>query len=196
MPVLSEALGEVPIERALGWSESSPGRPTALVFVRHFACPTCTARAFELVERRGEIEALGAVVAIIGVGSLEALRAFSERSGLAGATRRAPGEAGVHALTDPSLACHRAAGLARSMSAAVGLRSIGRSLGLYVRGFWAARRADDGDVGQLAGVVVLDARGAVRLEHRARFVGDDLSMNDLIAIFLSERASAHEEWLV
>jgi len=153
-----------------------------LVFLRHFACPSCSDTAHRLAARAHEIDALGCGLVVIGSGSVDALRGFEERLGFSRA---------VVALTDPSLAAHQAAGMVRSKWATFGPRAIARSLSLYAAGHYAKRRADDGDLDQQGGVLVFSRDGLI-FEHRNHFVGDDVEPNEIVAALLVSEASRAE----
>src|SRR5262245_8337380 len=80
--------------------------PCALVFLRHFGCPTCVENVIELLPRLTELRSLGMRVALVGSGKPEHLAPFAARAGLEGRA--------IDLLTDPALAAYRAAGLTRS----------------------------------------------------------------------------------
>jgi|JI10StandDraft_1071094.scaffolds.fasta_scaffold37352_4 peroxiredoxin len=157
-------------------------RPAVLLFLRHFACPSCSSNAHAFVARAPEIDRLGAKLVLIGTGEPAAMAAFGERVGLF--------DGALQIVCDPSLEAHRRASLRRSRASTYGVRSVVRSLVLYARGHYAARRHDDGDVDQQGGLLVLDRRGETLYSHESRWVGDDASPNEVVDILLREAALA------
>jgi peroxiredoxin len=188
MTKLREALAALPVidgdEQTvlLGQLLGPPATPALLVFVRHFACPSCSSTAHAFAARAAEIAALGARLVIVGNGSPAALSGFLERVGL-------PPTAA--AVTDPSLRAHEVAGMLRSKWATFQPRAALRSIGLYLSGHYAKRRADDGDLDQQGGVLLFGAAGLL-FEHRNHFVGDDADPSDVVAALLSESAARAE----
>jgi peroxiredoxin len=188
MTKLREALAALPvIDREehtveLGEVLGPPRSPAVLVFVRHFACPSCSSTAHAFAGRAAEIGALGARLVVIGNGSAVALAGFLERVGFPST---------CIAVTDPSLRAHALAGMVRSKWATFRPRAALRSIGLYLNGHYAKRRADDGDLDQQGGVLVFGAEG-LSFEHRNHFVGDDVDPNDVIGALLRERAARAE----
>lgn len=188
MTNLREELSRLPVRNEKGEAVSlgellrPAPHPAVLVFVRHFACPSCSSTAHVFAARAAEIAALGADLVVLGTGSPEALASFAERVGF---------PASCTIATDPSLRAHALAGMVRSKWATFQPRAALRSIGLYLNGHYASRRPDDGDLDQQAGVLVFGADGVV-LEHRNRFVGDDVDPSDVVAALLRETVARAE----
>jgi peroxiredoxin len=157
-------------EVALGrfWAESD----CLFVFLRHFACPSCSAMVTALLPRVPELAGLGVRVVLVGAGSPEAANAFAARMELDGGH--------VELVTSDDLAAHRAAELVRSSWSTYGPRSVFTSLYLYALGHWAPRRADDGDVTQQGGVLYMTREGRVAFHHVDRDLADRASLNDVV----------------
>ena len=83
--------------------------------------------------------------------------------------------------TDPTLGAYRSAGLERSFLGTYGPRAFFGSLALYAQGHWVKRDADDGDVEQQGGIVLLDRAGNIALIRRDRDLLDHVSMPDVVA---------------
>lgn len=188
MTKLRDALAALPvIDRdeqtvLLGGLLGPPSSSAVVVFVRHFACPSCSSTAHAFAARASEIAALGASLVVVGNGSAAALSGFLERVGFPQTCA---------AVTDPSLRAHAVAGMLRSKWATFQPRAALRSIGLYLSGHYAKRRADDGDLDQQGGVLLFGA-GGLMFEHRNHFVGDDADPSDVVAALLSDRAAKAE----
>lgn len=130
--------------------------------------------------RLDELERLGVSVVLVGNGPPSALAGFVREVSLEG--RR------VTAVTDPSRASYRAAGLRRPRMH--GLRAaieLAQSLGA---GYLHRRRA--GDTLQLGGAFLADDGGRVVYVHRSRSPGDLADPSDVVqaalALFVERRA--------
>lgn len=157
-------------------------RGAVLVFLRHFACPGCWEQTDALAARLPELARLDLPVAFVGLGSVEALARFVEGVRLRGSTARF--------FTDPDGGAHRAAGLSRSGWGTFGPRAVASALRGYARGFGARRRADDGDVLQQGGALVVDGAGALRFAHRGRHPGDLAAASAVVEAALRLRGAA------
>jgi peroxiredoxin len=144
--------------------------PCALVFLRHFGCPTCAENVWELLPRLAELRALGVRVALVGSGAPEHLAPFAARVGLEGRA--------VDLLTDPTLAAYRAAGLARSAWATYRPASLYQMARSIARGHPHAPRR--GDPLQQGGTLLVDHRGRIASYHRNASAGGQLPMVELI----------------
>ncbi len=177
------SIGEVEVLRrdgssvALGrfWREND----CMVMFLRHFACPSCSARLTAFLPRLHELVDLGVGVVLVGAGSVRALGAFAARMRL--------DEGPVELVVSPDLAAYRAAGLERSRWSAFGPRSVAAAIALYVGGHGAARADDDGDVLQQGGVLYVTRAGEVAYRHADRHLGDG---PDWPALFQAALASA------
>jgi peroxiredoxin len=111
MTNLREELSRLPVfdaegrTLALGELLGPAPAPVVLVFVRHFACPSCSSTAHAFAARAVEIAALGASLIVVGSGSPPALSSFAERVGF-------PPSCVV--VTEPTLRAHALAGMLRS----------------------------------------------------------------------------------
>ena len=161
-----------PVPLASFWAQ----RDCVLVFLRHFACPTCSELVGALLPRLPELSALDVGVVLVGAGSPAACDAFSTRMRLDG------GE--LTLVTSPDLAAHHAAGLLRSRAATYGLRSLWTSLALYALGHFARRRPDDGDITQQGGMLYVRRGGELAFQHRNRALGDEASPSEVVELAL------------
>jgi len=150
------------------WAE----QPALLVFLRHFACPGCWEQVSLLAPRLGKLRASGVRVVLVGVAEPSRILPFRDRVQLE--------DAHVDLVVDPSLASHRAAGLARSAWATYGPRGSIGSVMLYARGRYIPRHDDDGDVTQQGGALLVDRASRVVLHHRAAHPTDYLDLGDVL----------------
>jgi AhpC/TSA antioxidant enzyme len=131
--------------------------------------------------RLPELEGLGVSVVLVGNGPPSALPAFVRDMGL---ERR-----GVTAVTDPSLASFRAAGLGRPRVHR--WRAIVETLRAFGAGYRQHRGA--GDARQLGGAVLVDEAGRVLYYHRGRSPGDLADPSDVVqaalALLVARRAA-------
>lgn len=134
--------------------------PAVLVFVRYFGCLFCKQHAAELVARRGDFATRGVEPILIGQGTPDEAREFSERYAK-----------GLRVLADPERASFCAAGMKRgvwtTVNPSVGVRAaVALSQGhrqTHLRG----------DSFQQGGVVVLDQGG----RELYRFVSEEAGLN-------------------
>jgi peroxiredoxin len=128
-------------------------RSCLLVFLRHFACPSCSVRLERTLPRAAELDRLGVRVVLVGCGSPAALARFEARLHIE-ATR-------VTLVVSPDAALYRAFGMVRSGMGTFGPRAALGAAWLYATGHYAARRDDDGDVLQQGGAVLVAPDGSV-----------------------------------
>jgi peroxiredoxin len=158
------------------WQESD----CLLLFLRHFACPSCSVRLTKLLPRLHQLRGLGVRVAIVGLGSTRALRTFAARMKLDGGD--------IDLVVSPNLEAHRWAGLARSKWATYGPRSVAASIAFYVLGHGATRHEDDGDVLQQGGVLFLKKGGRIAFRHADRDLFDGPELSDAVQAALASAA--------
>jgi peroxiredoxin len=179
------SIGEVEVLRrdgspvALGHFWKS--RDCVVMFLRHFACPSCSARLTALLPRLHELIDLGAGVVFVGPGSVRALGAFAARMRLE--------EGPIDLVVSPDLSAYRAADLERSRWSAFGPASVAASIALYVTGHGATRHDDDGDILQQGGVVYVTRDGAVGWRHADRHLGDEPDWSALFQVVLASAAA-------
>ncbi len=149
------------------WAEG----PAAVIFLRHFACISCTEHVTVLAPRLHELTQLGLRVVYVGNGEPRYIEAFVERNAIDLEV--------VEVITDPTLAAHRTLALNRSFGTTFGPRAlwnVGRAL---VSGFRPT--TVEGDEYQQGGVLVVDRDGRVAYLHRDRATGDHADTTDVIA---------------
>jgi hypothetical protein len=143
-----------------------------MIFLRHAACPSCGAQVEELAPHLPTLKKKGARVVLVGLSDPQRLFTFRERLRLE--------DAEVDLVTDPSLACHRAAGFITGPWATLRPASIAASIALYRRGDFYRREPGDGDVQQQGGALLFDKGGQVLLHHVARHLGDRVDMERVV----------------
>ena len=133
------------------------------------------------MERLPEIERLGIGVVRVGNGPPAALAAFARTMNLE--------ERRVTAVTDPSLASYRAAGLLRPRMH--GVRAVIETL--LVLGAGYRKRSRAGDALQLGGVFLVDDAGRIVYHHRSQSPGDLADPSDIVqaalALLVERRAA-------
>ena len=165
-----ETLDGATIPLASLWADG----PVLLLFLRHFACPSCSVRIDRWLPRVAELERLGVGFAIVGCGSHDALARFAERLGL--------DEPGLARRLDvsPDRAAYAAVGFGDSTWGTFGPRAALTAAGLYVAGRYLPRHADDGRITQQGGLVLVDRGGTVRHRHPERSLADARDPSDAI----------------
>lgn len=147
-------------------------QPTLLLFLRHAACPSCGAQVEALGPRLPALKRAGVRVVLVGLTDPSRLLSFRERIRLE--------DAEVDLVTDPTLACHQAAGLVRSVWSAIRPASIGAALRLYAGSSIYRRQDGDGDVLQQGGALLVDRGGTVLVHHVADQMGDLVDMDRVV----------------
>jgi peroxiredoxin len=135
-------------------------RPVFLVFLRHFGCTFCREAVAELAEKRGVIEARGAPLAFVHLGTEEKAKWFFKPYGLLDVPR----------FSDPQGNLYQAFGLARAeLRQYLNSESILRMIGAWTRGHFAFFPA--GDVERMPGAFLLQ-HGEIRKAFRHKLVSD------------------------
>jgi hypothetical protein len=158
--------------------------PIVLVFLRRLGCMLCRTRAAEVDEARAAIESQGARVFAI---SFEFLGEGSDRDG----SWTRSGCWGGTLLTDPTKQAYTALFLRRSILSALYPQT--RAAYLAAARFRATSNVR-GDGLMLGGTFVVDAGGAVLLDHRSAFFGDDAPVGGILKA-LARTATARRRGL-
>lgn len=134
--------------------------PLFLVFLRHFGCTFCREAVAEIADGRQAIEAKGARLAFVHLGTEEKAKWFFTPYGLVDVPR----------FGDPEGRLYEAFGLVRAeLRQYLNPESIKRMLGAWLRGYFVGYPA--GDVERMPGVFLLQ-RGEVRKAFRHKLVSD------------------------
>ena len=135
-------------------------RPVFLVFLRHFGCTFCREAVAELADKRGAIEAQGAPLAFVHLGTEEKAKWFFTPYGLADVPR----------FSDPQGNLYQAFGLLRAeLRQYLNSESILRMLSAWTRGHFAFFPA--GDLERMPGAFLLQ-QGQIRKAFRHKLVSD------------------------
>ncbi|WOO41691.1 peroxiredoxin-like family protein [Rubellicoccus peritrichatus] len=145
------------------------GQPSVFVFLRHFGCIACSEHITAWKPRFAEFERLGICIALIGNGTVEHLKGFVDRYGLA--------EEPVQTLTDPTLELHRMLSLKHSIASTISPWSIKNALRAFGHGHW--QKTVEGDPMQQGGLLIVDSEKRVQLIHREKAVGDFMDVSDV-----------------
>lgn len=147
-------------------------QPCLLLFLRHAACPSCGEQVEELLPSLPNLKKSGVRVVLVGLADPSLLLPFRERIRLE--------DEEVDLVTDPSMACHQAAGLIRSAWSTFRPASVSAALGLYARGKLYRGQEGDGDVLQQGGALFIDQGGTVLLHHVSQHLGDRVDMQKVV----------------
>jgi peroxiredoxin len=135
-------------------------RSVFLVFLRHFGCTFCREAVAEIAEKRGAIEAKGAPLAFVHLGTEDKAQWFFKPYGLLDVPR----------FSDPAGNLYQAFGLAHAeLRQYLNSESIVRMLGAWTRGHFAFYPA--GDVKRMPGAFLLQ-KGEIRKSFRHKLVSD------------------------
>ncbi len=135
-------------------------RPVFLVFLRHFGCTFCREAVADLAEKRGPIEAQGASLAFVHLGTEEKASWFFKPYGLLDVPR----------FGDPQGNLYQAFGLVRAeLRQYLNSESIMRMFGAWMRGHFVGFPA--GDVIRMPGAFLLQ-QGEIRKAFRHKLVSD------------------------
>lgn len=135
-------------------------RSVFLVFLRHFGCTFCREAVAEIAAKRGAIEAQGAPLAFVHLGTEDKAQWFFKPYGLLDVPR----------FSDPTGNLYQAFGLARAeLRQYLNSQSIVRMLGAWTKGHFAFYPA--GDVKRMPGAFLLH-KGEIRKAFRHKLVSD------------------------
>jgi len=135
-------------------------RPVFLVFLRHFGCTFCREAVAELAEKRGAIEAKGAPLAFVHLGTEEKAKWFFTPYGLTDVPR----------FGDPAARLYQAFGLVRAeLRQYLNPKSILRALSALFRGNFVGFPTED--VIRMPGVFLLQ-NTQIRKAFRHKLVSD------------------------
>lgn len=151
---------------------------TLCVFLRHWGCAECSLLLHRLSPRFRELVILRVRVILIGLGSVEGIEQFR-------AKHRFENDE-VLIVTDPTLATHESAGLARGKAHVSGPRALINRAAVRLQGF--TNQVGNGDTLQQGGAILLDAERSEIWSHHNGHFGDVLEPNSMFEAAL--RASA------
>jgi peroxiredoxin len=135
-------------------------RPLFLVFLRHFGCTFCREAVADLSEKRQAIEAKGAPLAFVHLGTEEKAQWFFKPYGLLDVPR----------LSDPEGHLYQAFGLLRAeLRQYLNSESILRMLNAWFRGHFVGFPA--GDIERMPGAFLIN-RGEIQKAFRHKLVSD------------------------
>lgn len=135
-------------------------RPLFLVFLRHFGCTFCREAVADLSEKRQAIEAKGAPLAFVHLGTEEKAQWFFKPYGLLDVPR----------LSDPEGHLYQAFGLLRAeLRQYLNSESILRMLQAWCRGHFVGFPA--GNIEQMPGAFLIE-RGEIQKAFRHKLVSD------------------------
>lgn len=156
----ANVLGAYTSQSGQGLAALIADRPVFLVFLRHFGCTFCREAVAEISEKRREIEARGAPLAFVHLGTEEKAQWFFKPYGLLDVPR----------FSDPQGKLYEAFGLTRAeLRQYLNFESITRMLSAALKGHFAFYPA--GDIQRMPGVFLLD-RGQIRKAFRHKLISD------------------------
>jgi len=192
IPVLGAALPDAVSAATVLQSDGTPvhlasiwrDRPALIMFLRHFGCIGCAEGVRALRPALPDFERVDTAVALVGCGAPLFIEPFRERHALLFAP--------VAVLTDPTLAVHRALGLAYGLWGGFRPKSLWEMARSYAAG--NEQGPVQGELRQHAGALLVDQAGAVRFFHRSVSVGDHPPVPALVraaaAIWLERQAES------
>jgi peroxiredoxin len=131
-----------------------------LVFLRHFGCTFCREALAEITEKRPQIEAEGALLAFVHLGTEEKARWFFKPYALLDVPR----------FSDPDGKLYEAFGLTRAeLRQFLNFTSVARMLRAACNGHFAFY--PEGDIQRMPGVFLLD-EGRIRKGFRHKLISD------------------------
>jgi peroxiredoxin len=157
-------------------------RPCLVVFLRHLACPGCWSQVDQLLAHLPALQAAGARVVLVGLADPARLLPFRERARLE--------DAAVELVTDPTLACHREAGMLRSRWSVVRPAAVAEAVRLYFSGYFVRHEEGDGVLDQQGGAILVDRGGEVLFHHVARDLSDYVDLEAVLAVLRGRRRAA------
>ncbi len=135
-------------------------RPLFLVFLRHFGCTFCREAVADLAEKRPALEAKGARLAFVHLGTEEKAHWFFKPYGLLDVPR----------FSDPEARLYQAFGLLRAeLRQYLNTESVVRMLGAWSRGHFLGFPA--GDIERMPGAFLIN-HGQIQRAFRHRLVSD------------------------
>lgn len=135
-------------------------RPVFLVFLRHFGCTFCREAVAEISEKRSTIEAQGAALAFVHLGTEEKAQWFFKPYGLLDVPR----------FSDPQGQLYQAFGLVRAeLRQYLNFESMRRLIRAGLEGHFAFY--PQGDIQRMPGVFLLE-RGEIRRAFRHKLISD------------------------
>ena len=135
-------------------------RPLFMVFLRHFGCTFCREAVAELAAQRSAVEAKGAPLAFVHLGTEEKAQWFFKPYGMVDVPR----------FSDPDARLYQAFGLLRAeFRQYMNAESILRMLGAWSRGHFLGFPA--GDIERMPGAFVME-RGQILKAFRHKLVSD------------------------
>lgn len=156
--------------KSLALGDLAQGKPTLIVFLRHFGCIACTEHVQDLKPHFDEFNMLGVQTILIGLGKPRFIPGFIERTGIE--------KFGLTVVTDPTLKIHELLNLKRSVFSAIGPRAVKNALRAFSKGM--GQSSVEGDPLQQGGTLLLDGTGLVIHYHRDRSLGDHADPNDIV----------------
>jgi hypothetical protein len=149
-------------------SELWADQPSVIGFLRHFGCMFCREQATLLTRAEPEMNEVGGRLVVVGNGAPRFIAEFRQVTEFEGPV-----------YTDPSREAYRACGFTRSVGSNVNLRSARRAIEALSRGFRQGRT--QGDPWQQGGALVLAPGDKLLSVQRARYAGDHVDIDELIA---------------
>jgi peroxiredoxin len=134
--------------------------PVFLIFLRHFGCTFCREAVAEIAQKRSAIEAHGAPLAFVHLGTEEKAKWFFTPYGLLDVQR----------FSDPQGRLYQEFGLERAeLRQYLNVESITRMFGAWLHGHFVGYPA--GDVQRMPGAFLMQ-RGEIRKAFRHKLVSD------------------------
>lgn len=157
-------------------SELWKDRKAVVAFARHFGCVFCRKRADYLASKKDIMDASGAALVIIGPGSVEQARAFSEQTKFKGEVYADPNHSSYEALEFVS-------GVSTTFTPKAGLKIIQLYMEGYRQDWKLSFERDTVNRGgwQQGGIIVAGpGKSNISYIHKDKEAGDDPDIEDIL----------------
>ncbi|KAI3447630.1 hypothetical protein Pfo_004295 [Paulownia fortunei] len=151
-------------------------RKAVVAFARHFGCVLCRKRADYLAAEKDKMDAAGVALALIGPGSVDQAKAFSEQTKFKGEVYADPGHSSYEALKFVS-------GVSTTFTPGAGLKIIQAYLEGYRQDWGLSFEKDTRTRGgwQQGGIIVAGpGKNNISYTHKDKEAGDDPDIQDIL----------------
>ncbi|XP_073045324.1 thioredoxin-like protein AAED1, chloroplastic, partial [Primulina eburnea] len=153
-------------------------RKAVVAFARHFGCVLCRKRADYLANEKDKLDAAGVALVLIGPGSVDQAKAFSEQTKFQG-----------EVYADPSYSSYKAmnfvSGVSTTFSSGAGLKVIKAYLEGYRQDWALSFEKDTRTRGgwQQGGIIVAGpGKNNISYIHKDKEAGDDPDIEDILKV--------------
>jgi hypothetical protein len=161
-------------------------KPTLFVFLRHFGCIACSELIAELEPHLLQLHQWGLRTILVGNGAERYIEGFVQRYKL--------GDKHVEIYTDPSLRAFDAAGLKRSLYAAVGPKGAWSAIRAFGRGH--RQSSIEGNGAQQGGVMLVSPTGEILYQYANQHLGDHAPITDIVQLTMARTVDKKASYIL